>query len=269
MQGKGAAQEVAAMLEYAGASRDFDLIVITRGGGSIEDLWAFNEEVLTRAVASCPLPVISAVGHEIDTVLTDYAADQRAETPSGAAELISTRFLETVQRLDTAAQHLIERVETGVAERRQSLGDLRAKMQIIAPQRQVELLGMKLDDLENRLSQALQGRLTREKSKLAQHSQCLAEHHPRIKISLAHQSLDHLERRMKRAADVARHTKSEDLLHLNKRLENSSLNATLRRGYAVLLQADGTIVDHAQAVHTDDRLTARLNDGEINLQVLK
>lgn len=269
VQGKGAAQEVAAMLEYAGASRNFDLAVITRGGGSIEDLWAFNEEVLTRAVANCPLPVISAVGHEIDTVLTDYAADQRAETPSAAAELISTLYLETVQRLETAKHDLLNLIEDGIAERRQSLRELEAQMQIIAPQRQVELFGMKLDDLENRLSQSLQGRLTREKSKLAQHSQCLAEHHPRIKISLAHQSLDNLDRRMTRAANVEMHTKSEDLLHLKKRLQNSSLNATLRRGYALLQQADGTIVSNTQGVRTDDQLTARLNDGEIKLQVLK
>jgi len=269
VQGKGAAQEVAAMLEHAGASRNFDLAVITRGGGSIEDLWAFNEEVLTRAVANCPLPVISAVGHEIDTVLTDYAADQRAETPSAAAELISTLYLETAQRLESAKHDLLNWIEDGIAERRQSLRELEAQMQIIAPQRQVELFGMKLDDLENRLSQSLQGRLTREKSKLAQHSQCLAEHHPRIKISLAHQSLDNLDRRMTRAANVEMHTKSEDLLHLKKRLQNSSLNATLRRGYALLQQADGTIVSSAQDVRTDDQLTARFNVGEIKLQVLK
>ena len=269
VQGQGAAKEVAAMLEHAGASKNFDLVVITRGGGSIEDLWAFNEEVLARAVAACPLPVISAVGHEIDTVLSDYAADQRAETPSAAAELISSLYLETVQRLEAAGQDLLYWIESGVSERRQNLRELEAKMHIIAPQRQVELLGMKLDDLENRLSQSLQVRLTREKTKLAEHSQRLAEHHPRIKISLAHQSLDNLDRRLKRAATVDTHTKSEHLLHLQKRLENSSLNATLRRGYAVLKKTDGAIVSSAHAVRPDDQLTARLNDGEINLQVLQ
>jgi exodeoxyribonuclease VII large subunit len=269
VQGQGAAKEVAAMLEHAGASKNFDLVVITRGGGSIEDLWAFNEEVLARAVAACPLPVISAVGHEIDTALSDYAADQRAETPSAAAELISSLYLETVQRLEAAGQDLLYWIESGVSERRQNLRELEAKMHIIAPQRQVELLGMKLDDLENRLSQSLQVRLTREKTKLAEHSQRLAEHHPRIKISLAHQSLDNLDRRLKRAATVDTHTKSEHLLHLQKRLENSSLNATLRRGYAVLKKTDGAIVSSAHAVRPDDQLTARLNDGEIKLQVLQ
>ena len=269
VQGQGAEKEVAAMLEYAGASKDFDLVVITRGGGSIEDLWAFNEEVLARAVAACPLPVISAVGHEIDTVLTDYAADQRAETPSAAAELISSLAIETEQRLEQAESNLLYWIETGISERRQSLNELQAKMHIIAPERQVEMLGMKLDDLENRLGQSLQTRLTRERTQLAQYSQRLAEHHPRIKISLAHQALENLDQRFGRAAQVDTHAKNEHLLHLQKRLENSSLNATLRRGYAVLKNTDGAIVSSAQSGQAEDQLTAQLNDGEIALKVLK
>ena len=269
VQGKGAEKEVAAMLEYAGASQNFDLVVITRGGGSIEDLWAFNEEVLARAVAACPLPVISAVGHEIDTVLTDYVADKRAETPSAAAELISSLAIEAEQRLEQAQSNLLYWIETGIATRRQSLDALQAKMHIIAPERQVEMLGMKLDDLENRLSQSLQTRLTRERTKLAQQSQRLAEHHPRIKISLARQALENLDRRLSRAAQVDTHTKNEHLLHLQKRLENSSLNATLRRGFAVLQTTDGAIISSAQSGQEENQLTARLNDGDLTLKVLK
>lgn len=269
VQGRGAEKEVAAMLEYAGASKDFDLVVITRGGGSIEDLWAFNEEVLARAVAACPLPVISAVGHEIDTVLTDYAADQRAETPSAAAELISSLMIEAEQRLEQAESNLLYWIETGIAERRQRLNQLQSKMQIIAPARQVEMLGMKLDDLENHLSQALQIRLNREHTKLAQHSQRLAEHHPRIKFGLAHQALENINRRLPRAAKVDTNTKSEHLLHLQKRLENSSLKATIRRGFAVLKSTDGAIISSAQSGNAEDQLTAQMNDGEIALKVLK
>lgn len=269
VQGKGAEKEVAAMLEYAGASKNFDLVVITRGGGSIEDLWAFNEEVLARAVAACPLPVISAVGHEIDTVLTDYAADKRAETPSAAAELISSLIIEAEQRLEQAQSNLLYWIETGLSERRQSLSQLQAKMHIIAPERQVEMLGMKLDDLENHLSQALQTRLTRERTKLAQHSQSLAEHHPRIKFGLANQTLENIDRRLTRAAQVDTNTKSEHLQHLQKRLENSSLKATIRRGFAVIKSTDGAIISSAQRGNAEDRLTAQMNDGEIALKVLK
>jgi exodeoxyribonuclease VII large subunit len=153
------------------------------------------------------------------------------------------------------------------------------------------MLGMKLDDLENHLSQALQTRLHRERTKLAQHSQSLAEHHPRIKISLAHQALKnlqqrfnratqvdtqkkrehllHLQQRFNRATQVDTHTKREHLLHLQKRLNNSSLNATMRRGFAVLKSTDGAIISSAQIGQNQDKLTAQLNDGEIVLKVLK
>ena len=121
------------MLQHASASAGFDLVVITRGGGSIEDLWTFNEESLTRAVAACPLPVISAIGHEIDTVLTDYAADRRAETPSGAAELISSLFLEALARYEDAGRDLLARIDSYLKDNRSSLRDLDARMRIIAP----------------------------------------------------------------------------------------------------------------------------------------
>jgi exodeoxyribonuclease VII large subunit len=269
VQGQGAAKEVAAMLEYAGASKDFDLVVITRGGGSIEDLWAFNEELLARAVAACPLPVISAVGHEIDTVLTDYAADQRAETPSAAAELISSIYLETVQRLNAAEKNLLYWAQTGVAESKQHLQSVISRMQIIAPDRVVEHLGMRLDDLENRLSRSLKERLVRDKDTLAQSSHRLNTHHPRLKIGLANLSLHEVRRRLARAVKVDTQAKSMQLTDLEKRLENSSLSATLRRGYAVITKSDGAIVSTAQAAQTEAQLTARFHDGEVALEVHK
>jgi len=130
-------------------------------------------------------------------------------------------------------------------------------------------LGMKLDDLENHLSQSLQTRLNQERTKLAQQSQKLAEHHPRIKISLAHQALGNLDQRLSRATKVEAHTKQEHLLHLQKRLDNSSLNATLRRGYAVLKNTDGAIISSAKKAQNSTQLNALLNDGEVALKVLK
>jgi exodeoxyribonuclease VII large subunit len=269
VQGQGAAEEIAAMLEYAGASKDFDLVVLTRGGGSIEDLWAFNEELLARAVAACPLPVISAVGHEIDVVLSDYVADQRAETPSGAAELISSLYLKTLQRLDTARDELLYWTQTGVSARKQNLRAVMAQMQIIAPERVVEHLGMRLDDLENRLSRSLNERLVREKETLAQHSHRLNAHHPRLKIGLAHQSLDDISRRLGRATKVDTHAKHKRLADLEKRLENGSLAATLRRGYAVMKNPEGAIISTVQAAHAETLLTARFHDGKVTLKVQK
>lgn len=269
VQGKEAPKELAGMLEYAAASNGFDLVVLTRGGGSIEDLWAFNDETLARKVADCPLPVISAVGHEIDMVLTDYVADKRAETPSAAAELISSLALEAEQRLHELQKKLLNRIQLELTDRNRNLNELQTKMRLLTPKRQVQMLGMQLDDLENRLNQSLKTRLGKEHTQLAHASQRLVGHHPRNRISLAYQSLSNLEHGLGRALESAMHIKKEHMLHLQKRLENSSLKATLRRGYAVLKDNTGAIVDSACKGKKHDQITAYLQDGELPLKVLK
>ncbi len=268
VQGKEASGEIARMLQHAAASTPaFDLAVVTRGGGSIEDLWAFNEEPLARAVAACPLPVISAVGHEIDTVLTDYAADKRAETPSGAAELISSLYLEAVQRLENAAQSLQDCADASLTERLQQLRELKARMDIIAPARQVEHRGMQLDDLENRLRNALKDRWSNERNALSNLVNRLQAHHPRIRIRLAQQSMLNANNRLKLATSHALKQQAEQIDGLGKRLTNGSLNATLRRGYAILSQTGGPILTSAEATRSSHTVTARFHDGNVDLKV--
>lgn len=269
VQGQGAAEEVTAMLKHAAASKGFDLIVLTRGGGSIEDLWAFNEELLARAVAACPLPVISAIGHEIDTVLTDYAADQRAETPSAAAELISSLYLDAQQRMAQAAENLAYFADEAITERTRVIRELFSRMQIIAPDRQIEHRGMQLDDLENRLSQSLKEHLRSAKDKLNKQAHNLIEHHPRLKLQIADYTLKDMHRRLDRATKVNFRQQNEHIQHLETRLKNSSLQATLQRGYLILQKSDQTIVSSAEAARQEERLTARFHDGEIDISITK
>lgn len=266
VQGKGAAEEVAAMLQHAAASDGFDLIVLTRGGGSIEDLWAFNEESLARAVAACPLPVLSAIGHEIDTVLTDYAADQRAETPSGAAEQISSLYLEAVARYEDAGQNLSQRVEGCLSASTSHLRDLQARMRIISPERRLQHLGMQMDELENRLSRHLTRRISNELQALARYAQRLAEQHPKARIGIAGQHLDDVARRLVRAVNLDRRQKQETIHNLRKRLQNGSLQATLRRGFAMIQNPEGRVIDRAAAAQQESSLRARFYDGDICLK---
>ena len=155
VQGEGAAAEMATMLELAGKLEIFDLLVIGRGGGSMEDLWAFNEEVLVRAVAACPVPIISAVGHEIDFTLCDFAADVRAETPSAAAELISSKCVEAAERAVRAGTAMADALERGLAEATERLDHARSRLRLLAPAAQIEQGFLRLDDLSNRLAAAL------------------------------------------------------------------------------------------------------------------
>lgn len=267
VQGREAAQEIGQMLDYAAASQGFDLVVLTRGGGSIEDLWAFNEESLARKIAACPLPVISAIGHEIDTVLSDYAADQRAETPSGAAELISSLYLQTCLRIRTAGQKMEQLAVDSIDQRQRPLRDLQAKLRIIAPDRQVAHWGMRLDDLESKLAQALRRRIQWEKDQLHQSAQQLAAHHPRVKIGLAQQALHNAGQRLQRSLQVDQHRRSERLQQVQKRLENSSLKATLKRGYSITRAKDGRVIDRAALARKQSELTTQFYDGTIEVEV--
>lgn len=266
VQGKGAAAEIASMLEHANASSGFDLIVLTRGGGSIEDLWAFNEEALARAVAASRLPVISAIGHEIDHVLTDFAADLRAETPSGAAELISSLFLEASGRVDEAGERLKLTAETRLERLGQTLEKLDARMRAIAPARQVELMGMRLDEIEARLQRSIEIQLGTKQKLVDALASRLLQKHPKFRLQLAEQQLAAHAIRLRRAAGQSLANHGSRLDHFAKRLKNSSLNATLERGYAVLQAEDGRILPDKTSVAREKSVRARLRDGEIRLQ---
>ena len=266
VQGNGAAKEVGAMFKHVVASDGFDLIVITRGGGSIEDLWVFNEEALAREVAACPLPVISAIGHEIDTVLTDYAADKRAETPSGAAELISSLYIEARSRCENAKSDFHAWVEGYLKDQRSQLRDLSARMRLIAPDRRVQYIDMQLDELESRLSSNLGRRLSIEQQTISILGQRIVQQHPKSRIGIAFQHLKDSSRRLEHAKDLTAYRKKEKLQSLHHRLENGSLQATLQRGYALIQNRDNAIIDCASLAKKELQLKARFHDGEISLK---
>lgn len=267
VQGRGAAGEVITALQQASARGGFDLAVITRGGGSIEDLWAFNEESLARAVANCPLPTISAIGHEIDTVLTDYAADRRSETPSGAAELISSLYLETSQSLEGAREALHALVANQIQDRQTALKNSHARLRIIAPERQLQHLGMRLDDFENKLNRSLTKRTTDNDRLLAKFAQRFAEQHPKTRISVAQQHLTSASRQLQRAGVETAKRKKEALHNLQHRLDNGSLQATLKRGYTILQSQDGRILQRSDEALKENAVRARFQDGELDLDV--
>jgi exodeoxyribonuclease VII large subunit len=155
VQGEGAAGEMVAMLAQAERLGIFDLLVIGRGGGSLEDLWAFNEEPLVRAVAACQVPIISAVGHEIDFTLCDFAADWRAETPSAAAERITSHFVACAERVTQAAETMRFSTTHALKQAGAEVDHLRSRLRLLAPAARIEQGYLRLDDLSNRLGAGL------------------------------------------------------------------------------------------------------------------
>ena len=244
VQGEGAAAEMAAMLRLAEELKIFDLIVIGRGGGSLEDLWAFNEEALVRAVAACAVPVISAVGHEIDFTLCDFAADVRAETPSAAAELISSRFVECVERA-RQADEAISAVLAGAIERaRERLDHGRSRLRLLSPAAQIEQGNLRVDDLANRLGGALRATVQWRRQQLAEARARLAHASPQTRVE----------------------QESQRLLSLWKRLQAASPASVLNRGFAIVRDAAGAPVIRRAAVKSGQGLAAEFADGTVRVQ---
>jgi exodeoxyribonuclease VII large subunit len=244
VQGEGAAAEMAEMIALAEQLGIFELLVIGRGGGSLEDLWAFNEELLVRAVAACAVPVISAVGHEIDVTLCDFAADVRAETPSAAAELISSQFLDGVQRAAQARGVLHKSAERAAGLARERLEHARSRLRQMAPAAQVERGYLRLDDLTNRLAAALRSAAEMKRARLAEARSRLAQRSPEARVKLD----------------------SQRLLSLEKRLQAASSESVLKRGFVILRDEQRRPIPRRAGVRSGQRLTAQFGDGEAGLK---
>lgn len=245
VQGDGAAAEMVEMLRVACDPAEcgvgFDLLVIGRGGGSLEDLWAFNEEPLVRAVAACPLPIISAVGHEIDFTLCDFAADVRVETPSAAAELISSGFVAAAERVERAAEHLNHHVGTALEAAGERLDHARSRLRLLAPLAQIERGYLRLDDLSNRLAASLARSVQEHRQRLTEVASLLRERSPQRRVE----------------------SESQRLLALWKRLQAASPASVLNRGFVIMRDAEGKPVQKKAAVQKGQRLDAEFADGTL------
>ncbi|HEU5080125.1 MAG TPA: exodeoxyribonuclease VII large subunit [Opitutaceae bacterium] len=243
VQGEGAAAEMVEMLRHAEALAIFDLIVIGRGGGSLEDLWAFNEEILVRAVAALRIPTISAVGHEIDFTLTDFAASLRAETPSAAAEMISSNFVAQLERLTRAEAALERMIELELEAKSERFEHASSRLRLLSPAAYIERGNLRVDDLANRLGNALQQSTQRRRDRL----QCLAnrfvQKSPAFRIEL----------------------ESHRLLALWKRLQSVSPQSVLNRGFAMVRDASGKPIQRRAEIQSKQRLTLEFGDGQIRV----
>lgn len=244
VQGEGAAAELAAMVQTAEALGIFDLLVIGRGGGSIEDLWAFNEEPVVRAVAACAVPIISAVGHEIDTTLCDYAADVRAETPSGAAELISSHYVATKERFEGAGRAMDDAIDSALARATERLDHARSRLRLLAPTALIEQNYLRLDDLGNRLRGALRSAVQAQRETLGAVRARLTAASPEKRVQL----------------------ESHRLLALWKRLESASPASVLKRGYAIVRDESGRPIARAKGLQPGQVLVNEFHDGKVRVR---
>ncbi|HEX2596705.1 MAG TPA: exodeoxyribonuclease VII large subunit [Luteimonas sp.] len=267
VQGASAAAQITAMLRRASASGRYDLLLLTRGGGSLEDLWPFNDEQLTRAIVASAVPVVSAVGHETDFSLADFAADLRAPTPSAAAELIAPSQDDLLRRLRTldARVRNVQRQQLRAAMQRADRAALR--LQALRPQARLQLLQRRQDDGLRRLAAAWQRRLAADRARLRHADAVLRAAHPQRRLARLRERLAALATRPQSAIGRRLANDAMRLRGLARSLQAVSPLATVARGYAILQQPDGRVVRSVLDAATGDVLDARLGDGSLRVRV--
>lgn len=242
-----------------------DAVLITRGGGSLEDLWAFNDEHLARAIFHSRLPVVSAVGHEIDTTLADLAADLRAPTPSAAAEMLVPDRRDLSRRLQELEQRLARCTQARLARESQRLDHARARLRhpgdVLARQRQA------LNEREARLVRALRTRLAGEREQLRHLTRRLAACHPQREAEQAESRLARAQERLAQAMRRRLAHSRDRLAGLARQLQTVSPLAVLGRGYAILQDEQGQVVRRAADTQPGQALTARLGEGRLRVEV--
>ncbi|MGH8075131.1 MAG: exodeoxyribonuclease VII large subunit [Lysobacter sp.] len=267
VQGATAAAQITRMLQRAAASGRYDVLVLARGGGSLEDLWAFNDEQLARAIAACEVPVVSAVGHETDFSLADFAADVRAPTPSVAAELLVPGRDDLERRLRALDARLRNLQSQHLRQRMQRADRSALRLNALRPRARLDLLRQRQAEAMRRLATAWQQRLDRERAHLRHADAVLRASHPQRRINRLRERLASLANRPQ--ACIARRlgNDAQRLRALARSLEAVSPLATVARGYAILQHDDGRVVRSVLDAAPGDRLQARLGDGNLQLKV--
>lgn len=270
VQGDDAARQIVAAIEWANhwhreGKVSLDALIVGRGGGSLEDLWAFNEEIVARAIAASELPIISAVGHEVDFSIADMVADLRAPTPSAAAELASEDEAETLMLLQSVEQELANILQRKLKTLNQALTNVRLRLK--HPGAMLREKAQRLDDIEIRLVQSQRHRLARQNGQLAVLESRIKLRSPAANLHRASSTLRQnrhiLEQQMLQRLQSAQRNLESNI----KLLASLSPTGILKRGYAILSDAEGNIVRDATALAVGDALEAQLAHGKLGLNV--
>ena len=267
VQGEGATGEIVARIQDARQVEGVDLLIVGRGGGSLEDLWPFNEEKVVRAITACPIPVISAVGHEIDFTLSDFCADSRAETPSAAAELVSSSFLKCLDQFQQEAKNLSLLVEDRLGKARNQLELLQSILKQSSPQRQLEHRYLLLDDYGNRLAASFRESLAARRDHLHQLSLRLMAVSPETCLNMQQLQLKELQNRLKQGGLSRLQSLHEDLGRLTERLAGVLPSKVTQRGFAIVKDAQGRLVTAKKGLSKGQKLRNHFHDGEIGVEI--
>ena len=269
VQGKDAAAQIVAGIELAqqlqNSANPIEVLIIGRGGGSLEDLWPFNEEVVAHAIFDCTIPVVSAVGHEVDFTIADFVADVRAATPSAAAELLSPDREEWQRSLEKHQRSLIDGLRRRLHNASQQLNHLFKRLR--HPGQQLQEQAQRLDDIEARFTLAINHQLQLQKSQLETLSATLSKHQPSHHINRLNMRNQQLSQRLQNAMKHTLESFQQRLQSNGLALHTLSPLQTLSRGYAIAKDSQGAIIRNSNDVKTGDKIITQLGHGQLTCAV--
>ena len=267
VQGEGAAEEIARNIARANERDDLDVLIIGRGGGSIEDLWAFNEEIVVRAIFESRLPIISSVGHETDVTLADFVADKRAATPTAAAELATpVTKLDLLTYLQNQEKRMTSAVKHSLSKKQEALRILSQSVIFRQPERLYDGYLQHLDQLQLRLKQGLNAELVRNQQKVQEQVHRLEQLSPIIKIQRYQDHIQQLKKLLRSQMAVTYDAKVAEVKRLSEALLMLDTSRIVARGYAIVKKGE-VVVASAKDLKENDQVSLLMRDGQVELEV--
>jgi len=267
VQGDGAAEEIARNIARANQREDLDILIIGRGGGSIEDLWAFNEEIVVRAIFESRLPVISSVGHETDVTLADFVADRRAATPTAAAELATpVTKLDLLTHLQNQEKRMATAVQNVLSRKKEALKKCSQSVIFRQPERLYDGYLQRLDQLQLRLKQSLRTRISDNKQLVQARTHQLVQLSPITTIQRYQDRLGQLDKLLRSQMALVYDAKVAEVKRLSEALLMLDTSRIVARGYAIVKKEE-SVVDSVEMLNKKDQVMLLMRDGQVELEV--
>ena len=267
VQGEGSAEEIARNIARANKREDLDVLIIGRGGGSIEDLWAFNEEIVVRSIFESRLPIISSVGHETDVTLSDFVADKRAATPTAAAELATpVTKLDLLTYLKNQERRMATAVQNTLSKKKEALRTLSQSIIFRQPERLYDGYLQRVDQLQLRLKQSINTELVRQQQKVLEQVHRLEQLSPINKVHRYQDRLLQFKKLLRSQMAVVYDAKVAEVKRLSEALLMLDTSRIVARGYAIVKKEDA-VVSSAKDLKKTDQVTLMMRDGQVELEV--
>ena len=261
VQGKGASKKIAEAITKANKRKEIDVLIVARGGGALEDLWEFNEEVVARAIYNSTIPVVTGVGHEVDFTIADFVADQRAATPTAAAELISPDRYQQIQKLSSIESRFVYLMQQNLQQKQQKIDWLNKRIR--HPRDRLLILKNKLNELNQRNVLSLKHTLVNSRSQIDLLEARILQHSPSKRIQYLQSKYENINSRFQRATKQLINAKTKKLQHLVYTLDALSPLHTLKRGYSIVKDEKNNIIRNIDSVTKNQTIKTELSKGHI------